>query len=241
MRPVNVLLFIMLAFHISVHAASDEVASLRGFDIRLNKDIAGEIVVENRNENKVTRCRVKDWDNRLAKGGGLINLTSDNIGLIINPVSGYVPVDQLLQCNNGEIEIRKIKYYDSDMAMLIDINFKQKIVLGLVVIDANLGQYQAIISKIDGVQNLIDSDGFWGGVTAPLRSEDDYFSKGESEYLGKISPDGRYVAPNDMDCSLDSFPGVWDMKEKEKVVFENNGSLSVDEQCKMLFQMKNVD
>lgn len=45
------------------------------------------------------------------------------------------------------------------------------------------------------------------------------FYPGGSIYLGKISVNGEYIAPNDLDCAVDSFPGVWDIARKMKIIF----------------------
>lgn len=45
-----------------------------------------------------------------------------------------------------------------------------------------------------------------------------------------------YVAPNDLDCSVGSFLGVWDIERKMKVAFlEDKDDVVIDHKCKELF------
>ncbi|PKH27021.1 hypothetical protein CIG19_01270 [Enterobacterales bacterium CwR94] len=106
--------------------------------------------------------------------------------------------------------------------------------------DARLDEYQAIVSSFNGKKNLITAKGFWNDNPAGEVSEDDTFYVGDNYYKGKISSDGNYVSPVELDCSSEAFPGVWDIKEEKRVVFDDReGPLSIDEKCKNLFTLKN--
>ncbi|MCE1969148.1 hypothetical protein LWT57_03875 [Enterobacter cloacae] len=107
--------------------------------------------------------------------------------------------------------------------------------LALVVIDVHLRSYQAIVSKFNGTENLLSGKGFWiNSKNEP--DEDSLFYIGRTIYLGKISVDGKYVAPNDLGCTVNSFPGVWDIERKMKVAFlEDKDDAIIDRKCKELF------
>ncbi|MCL0849644.1 hypothetical protein M2996_27765 [Klebsiella pneumoniae] len=54
--------------------------------------------------------------------------------------------------------------------------------------------------------------------------------------LGKISVNGEYIAPNDLDCAVDSFPGVWDIARKMKIIFpRDKDDAVIDSKCRQLF------
>lgn len=62
------------------------------------------------------------------------------------------------------------------------------------------------------------------------------FYPGGSIYLGKISVNGEYIAPNDLDCAVDSFPGVWDIARKMKIIFpRDKDDAVIDSKCRQLF------
>lgn len=62
------------------------------------------------------------------------------------------------------------------------------------------------------------------------------FYHGGSIYLGKISVNGEYIAPNDLDCAVDSFPGVWDIARKMKIIFpRDKDDAVIDSKCRQLF------
>jgi hypothetical protein len=50
----------------------------------------------------------------------------------------------------------------------------------------------------------------------------------------KISIDGKYASVvGDVDCSIDAYPGVWDIEKNRKIVFFKN--FDVREKCNALF------
>lgn len=93
----------------------------------------------------------------------------------------------------------------------------KKLVLALVVIDAHFRSYQAIVSKFNGNKNLLSGKGF-GVIPHLSQIRIACFTLGGSIYLGKISVNGEYIAPNDLDCAVDSF-SVWDIARKMKIIF----------------------
>ncbi|HCD1493002.1 TPA: hypothetical protein NBH38_005493, partial [Klebsiella pneumoniae] len=62
---------------------------------------------------------------------------------------------------------------------------------------------------------------------------DDTFPVTDDFYIGKISANGKYVSPNELDCSVSSFPGVWDIIKKMKVILPDDAV--IDSKCRQLF------
>ncbi len=111
----------------------------------------------------------------------------------------------------------------------------KKLVLALVVIDAHFRSYQAIVSKFNGNKNLLSGKGFWSNSSSEP-DQNSLFYPGGSIYLGKISVNGEYIAPNDLDCAVDSFPGVWDIARKMKIIFpRDKDDAVIDSKCRQLF------
>ena len=103
------------------------------------------------------------------------------------------------------------------------------------MVDAHLRSYQAIVSRFNGTENLLSGNGFWSDSKNEA-DDDSLFYPGDTIYIGKISTNGMYVAPNDLDCSVDSFPGVWDIAKKMKVVFpEDKDDAVIDSKFKKIF------
>jgi len=103
------------------------------------------------------------------------------------------------------------------------------------VVDAHLRAYQVIVSNFNGTKNLLAGKGFWSD-SINESDDDNVFYPGDTIYIGKISINGKYVAPNDLDCTMDLFPGVWDIENKMKVAFlEDKDDAVIDHKCKELF------
>ncbi|WP_312074290.1 hypothetical protein [Atlantibacter sp.] len=207
--------------------------------IGLSKNNHGVIDVYN-NDTKITNsCKIENWDNSFLHGAGILSLTSDNIGVLLASSNEFLKTKELEDCNDQPVKLYDVQYTDRAISTLIDINFEEKIILALVVIDAQSGTHQAIVSKFNGKKNILSGKGFWDPHVKNIDISDDTFPVTDDFYYGKISSDGRYVAPNDLDCSADSFPGVWDIEKKKKVVFESDvNGLSIDEKCSLLFSGK---
>ncbi|MFP1937023.1 hypothetical protein ACLED3_16805 [Lonsdalea quercina] len=155
--------------------------------------------------------------------------------MLIASGNKYLDVKELIGCKGQSIRIHSIPYFNNAISSIIDVNFEKKLVLALVVIDAHFRSYQAIVSRFNGNKNLLSGKGFWSNSPSEP-DENSLFYPSGSIYLGKISANGEYVAPNDLDCAADSFPGVWDIAKKMKVVFpEDKDDAVIDSKCKKLF------
>ncbi|HCD7275697.1 TPA: hypothetical protein NDZ03_005356, partial [Klebsiella pneumoniae] len=91
------------------------------------------------------------------------------------------------------------------------------------------------VSKFNGNKNLLSGKGFWSNFSSEP-DQNSLFYPGGSIYLGKISVNGEYIAPNDLDCAVDSFPGVWDIARKMKIIFpRDKDDAVIDSKCRQLF------
>lgn len=91
------------------------------------------------------------------------------------------------------------------------------------------GKFLAKLTKIGSHKNLLPILG-WGLGTG--HSDDDGFYPAGRP---KISPDGIYVdVSGASDCTEDAWPGVWNIKEEEKVVFEGDPQ-TIKQRCNTLF------
>jgi len=232
----NNFLFVMLsAMTFSSWGAYYNTIEVDGVGVSFDKSKAGAIIVHNQKSNASYSCKLDNWDDSLLFGAGGISLTSDHVGVLIASGNKYLYVNDVLNCKGKPISIHSIPYFDEVISSIIDVNFEKKLVLALVVVDARLRSYQAIVSKFNGTENLLSGKGFWSN-SKNEPDDDSVFFPGNTIYLGKISVNGKYVAPNDLDCSVDSFPGVWDIIKKMKVTFpDDKDDAAIDSKCRQLF------
>ncbi|SEQ12220.1 hypothetical protein SAMN05216522_101264 [Rosenbergiella nectarea] len=233
---INLFLFMMLgttAF--SSWAGYYNQIDIDGMSIHFDMDKAGSVSVHDEKLNTDYSCKLENWNDSLLSGAGGISLTSDHVGVLIASGNKYLDVKELIDCKGQSISIHSIPFFNNAISSVIDVNFEKKLVLALVVIDAHFRSYQAIVSRFNGNENLLSGKGFWSNSPSEP-DENSLFYPGGSIYLGKISVNGEYVAPNDLDCADDSFPGVWDVAKKMKVVFpEDKDDAVIDSKCKKLF------
>lgn len=204
--------------------------------VGLNKNNHGMVDVYN-NDTKITRsCKIENWNDSFSHGAGILSITSDRIGMLVASSNKFLKVKELKSCGSQPLRLYNVQYADQDISTLIDINFEKKIVLALIVIDAQSGAHQAVVSRFNGKKNILSGKGFWEPNLKGVNISDDTFPVTDDYYYGKISFDGKYVAPNDLDCSVDAFPGVWDIVQKKKVAFpEGKDDVIINSKCKELF------
>ncbi len=233
---INSILFMMLGtMTFSSWGAYYNTIEVDGVSVNLDKNKVGYLSVRDQKSNANYSCKLNNWNDSLLSGAGGISLTSDHVGVLIASGNKYLYVNDIINCKGKPITIHSIPYFDEDISSIIDVNFGKKLVLALVVVDAHLLSYQAIISRFNGTKNLLAGKGFWSD-SKNEPDDDSLFYSGDTIYLGKISVNGKYIAPNDLDCTVNSFPGVWDIERKMKVAFlEDKDDVVIDHKCKELF------
>lgn len=203
-----------------------------GYDIKLNeKDLS--IVLINSGD-QVRECKIINWEVQYNHGMGDISLTSDHKGVLVYLTNKYLNPDEIISCKNGEVELHEINDPSSPGDIIIDVNFKHKIYLSVSLEDAKSLSYTATVARFGSDKNLLSGPGFFD-----INDKPDPFYIGDNIYKGNISLDGNYVHPSTLDCSKESFPGVWDIKSNKKVIFPSTMSdEKIKNGCKKLFDGK---
>ncbi|PKH26459.1 hypothetical protein CIG19_01275 [Enterobacterales bacterium CwR94] len=238
LKKSNLAFLIFILVSGKVNAQPYNIIEYENNFISLNKNGKGEIDIK-KGVGKQIACKINDWSKVFYNGGGRISLTTDKKAVLVYPGNYYMELNSMLSCDKNGLEMHKINYYKDNISSLVDVNFENRLALALIVVDAQAGTCQAILSKFDEDKNILSGKGFWKESLVGNQTEIDAFGLGDNFYVGKISANGNYVSPNDLDCSSDAFPGVWDIKEKKRVVFnDRHGPLSIDKKCKILMSGK---
>ncbi|WP_426766553.1 hypothetical protein [Erwinia aphidicola] len=235
MKCKNVLfvLFFMTCF-VKADFETNNVIRYGDFTIYMDKKERSIIHVVNDNGKSDVACKINNLKSKRSSGGGIIAITNDGKGVLVYPTNKYLSTDELMQCNVGGIELHKVPQSDDKLDTIIDINFKQKLVLLVALEDVRSLSYTAIVSSFDSNKNLLSGPGFFSG-----KNSDVPFDIGGGWYGGKISLNGKYVYPYYIDCAVDSFPGLWDIKKNKKVVFDTSlGDDEIKDRCQKLFDGK---
>lgn len=224
--------------------------------VYLAADDLSTVIIENTPSGKRRTCHIPDWINDSTDvRKRVIRVSTDNKTIIFYAFSRYLLVDELIACKNGQVRLYESPNPGGDAEILQDINIDKGLYLALRHIPTTKELLTAIVGHLGSDKNLISAPGFFD----PDSNESDEFfantrkqsfSIGEEYNVippdGKISANGRYVAPNGLDCKdvipgdrvdyddieqyYHSFdippyayefdrPGVWDLEKKKRVVF----------------------
>lgn len=137
----------------------------------------------------------------------------------------YVPVDSLIACTGGVASVRRIP---AKVGAVADVNTPKNLYLALDIVNSTPETYIATVGHLGSTRPIADFPGMYSVAKGKSGVEKESFSYNESS-PGRISPDGRYVsADGSMLCGDDSYPGVWDLERKQKIVR--------DDRCESLFK-----
>ncbi|MCE9949726.1 hypothetical protein [Hafnia paralvei] len=230
------LIFLILVVFSNLSYSSDFYNSVKvdGYTLSLDKDKKGFVHILSHEIDSF--CKIENWVGGYGKGAGVIQVTTDGKAVLVAGTDSYLYVKDILKCNGGKVFLNKNPVPDKPpFGMVIDINFDKRIYLSVILNDASSSEYTAIVSKFNSNESIVKSKGFEGGEDSD--NEDSTFYLSDIGYGGRISLNGRYVYPSDLDCSIDSFPGVWDLVTRKKVVFTKNNlsNEDVEFKCKALF------
>jgi hypothetical protein len=127
----------------------------------------------------------------------------------------YVPVDALVACNGGVVTVEHIP---AKVGAVADVNVAKNLYLALDLVSVSPYSYTATVAHLGSTRPIADFPGMYGATKGRSRIEKEAFIYDEST-PARISPDGRYVSVDgSMQCGVDSYPGVWDLGRKQKVV-----------------------
>lgn len=230
------LIFLILVVFSNLSYSSDFYNSVKVdvYTLSLDKDKKGFVHILSHEIDSF--CKIENWVGGYGKGAGVIQVTTDGKAVLVAGTDSYLYVKDILKCNGGKVSLNKNPVPDKPpFGMVIDINFDKMIYLSVILNDASNSEYTAIVSKFNSNESIIKSKGFEGGEDSD--NEDSTFYLSDIGYGGRISLNGRYVYPSDLDCSIDLFPGVWDLVTRKKVVFtkSNMSNEDVKYKCKALF------
>lgn len=196
----------------------------------LSGDKLESITIENSNGIKKD-CLIKNVTTKdIKNGGGVINVTSDNKAVIFYSSNRFLFVNEAKKCIGGTVLLHESPDPNADVNIVQDINFNNSLYLSLSLEDKD--SWSAIIAKFNTENSLIKESGFLKNNNA---LGDGFQITGLGQ--GKISLNGEYVAPNGVGCTADSYPGVWDIKLKKKVIIQSPDSSmdEIDKKCEDLF------
>lgn len=179
--------------------------------------------------------RGTDGKNKNCKLNGEVSraiLSFDRTVLIVSE-NGYLKVTDLQNCDEN-IKIL-IKFIPRRTGTLVDFNSLTKTYISLIFVAVQPLSYVAYIGKLGLDKNLVTLPGTFGINKKIRKVQQEAFPYSDDfAYRPKISPNGRYATPDgDVDCSPQSYPGVWDIEKNKKVIFSQT-SASVAE-CEALF------
>ncbi|MGY4728476.1 hypothetical protein [Burkholderia pyrrocinia] len=144
--------------------------------------------------------------------------------------TSYVDKHQLDHCRAEEgIHVLSIP---SGVGVLSDINVSKGIYVALDFVSTQPFTYLATVARVGTSRNLVSVKGAYVVGRKINELKKTAFGGSGDAGVAIISPDGRYVAPTgQMDCSQESYPGVWDVKNNRRVV-------TTDDTCVALFKQK---
>ncbi|MBB6116599.1 hypothetical protein F4826_003541 [Rahnella inusitata] len=188
------------------------------------------------NNDKKHTCLIENWESKFSQGAGVISRTTDGKAIVLANTDSYLYVNELVNCQNNKVLLHKVPVpFSIPLGVVVDMNFDKKIYLLMILEDVQSRTYTALVSNFNTKKNIISADGFF--------SESSYSENGfnlGNEYSGRISLDGRYIYPESLGCSIDSFPGVWDIINKGRVIFRSskNSDADIKSKCQILFSGK---
>lgn len=142
-------------------------------------------------------------------------LTHDRRAILVTS-DGYIPIESIRKCGDTPLKVIKIR---QDEGILEDVNLEHGIYLALLPISVQPITYLAIIGRLNSKNIETRLQGSYRKKMSDKEQEHQSFTYADD--VGPfpiISLDGRYLAPSgQIDCGVNSYPGVWDLKNRTKV------------------------
>ena len=164
-----------------------------------------------------------------------MKISFDKKAIIVN-AKRYLLISDLLNCNDSKyVQEQKIP---GTVGWLADINVQHKIYVAVDMEDSTPWGCIATVAKLPGSKNIISMPG-----TNIVKSRKKNTNNISCSYEPFISPDGRYITLNSIQCSSDNIkPSVWDIKNDKGVVFsaEKYSEKEISSKCNELFGIKDA-
>ncbi len=223
-----------LLFLMACSASANDVIRYGDFTMYMDSKDSSIIYIVNDDGKSNVACKINNWKSEYSQGGGDIAITNDEKGVLVYQTNKYLSTNELMHCNASGIALHTIPQSDEWRYTIVDINFEKRLALLVALEDIRSLSYTAIVSNFDSNKNLLSGPGFLSG-----KKNDIPFYMRSGQYGGKISLNGKYVYPYYIDCAVDSFPGLWDIKKNNKVVFDASlGDDEIKDRCQKLFDGK---
>ena len=215
-------LFILASLQLSPgYCIADDAHEIevKPYKISIRGDGRAILLVDSKDGRQV-ECAVKG-----IKGNGIVSnliLNSQKDAIIVSDTD-FVLVGDIIACKNGSV--KAISIPDKVDGFLADVNLRAGIYLALGVQSFPPRLYLATVAKFGSSKNLVKLPG------STLGGTDKTAFTYDEQRPGRISSDGRYVAPSGViECDEDSYPGVWDIEKKVRVVIRTSGDREKAEQ-----------
>lgn len=129
----------------------------------------------------------------------------------------YVSVTSVINCAGGVAPIERIP---DKAGTVTDVNIASGLYLSVAVVSSSPLAYTALVAKLGSREPVANFPGMYSAAKSTSRVLKESFIYLDSR-PGRISPDGRYVSVDgSMRCTREAYPGVWDLKRRQKVVRE---------------------
>lgn len=163
-------------------------------------------------DHAVAQCRLNTWLENATPAFNW-NKTIVTLGNV-----EYVSVRSVMRCAGGVVQIERIP---DKAGTVTDVNVASGLYLSVAVVNASPLTYTALVAKLGSREPVANFPGMYNSEKSSSRVLKESFTYLDSR-PGRISPDGRYVSVDgSMRCTAEVYPGVWDLKRKQKVVREN--------------------
>ncbi len=207
----------ILLFTTQIAHASDYYNEIKIDDYCISLDKINKGRLHVKIHNKEVACQISHWKTEYAHGAGILSLTTDKKAVLLANTYSYLYLDDILHCNGKDISLYQVPVPDPPHGgSVIDMNFDKKIYLAVVLEDVRSQRYTAVVAHFGSSKNLIKAVGF---TTNQMVDSYSSFPLDDAGYGGKISLNGKYIFPDELDCTEEVFPGVWDIENNKKVIF----------------------
>ncbi len=172
---------------------------------------------------------------RLSEAATMARLSFDGGALIVSE-SSYLGVETLHACQGKKIDPVHIP---EAAGVLGDVNIERNLYVAMTLVSTQPWSYVATVARLGSTANLVDLPGAYSyAKPEEVLAEESFAYSAIQGPFAKISPDGRYVAPDgDISCDADAYVGVWDITNKERVIVDQTQT-TAEHECDALFGKK---
>ena len=230
MKQVILLLTIGLGTWPIARGQSATLASRSGAQYVVGSDRHSLIVARDGDVAKGRTCRIDEVID-------VARVSFDGAAVIVS-ANAYVLTKDLVLCDGAPARIAKTP---QRAGMVVDVNVRHRLYVALSPVSTQPMSFIATVAKLGSERNLVALPGAYiAGQSAARQSKQAFSYDDANGPYAKISWNGRYVSVDGViDCSPDSYPGVWDIVARKRVVIVDD-AVSRDDRCNALFSAPTV-